>query len=55
MTELSKEYFDQALKGLATKDDLTSSEQRVIKRIDDAQEELARMTSAAFEDIPKPP
>ena len=51
MSELTKEHFDQALKGLATKDALASTEQRVIKRIDEAQEELARMTAAGFEDI----
>jgi len=49
--ELTKEYFDQALKTLATKDALVSTEQRIIKRIDEAQEELARMTAAGFEDI----
>jgi hypothetical protein len=51
MSELTKEHFDQALKGLATKDALASTEQRVIKRIDEAQEELARMVSAGFEDV----
>jgi hypothetical protein len=45
MSELTKEYFDQALKGLATKADLkplATSEQI---------EELARMVSSGFEDI----
>jgi hypothetical protein len=51
MSELTKEHFDQALKGLATKDALASTEQRVIKRIGEAQEELARMTAAGFEDV----
>ena len=57
--ELTKEFFEQALKSLATKTDLqdglADSEQRivksVIKRIDEAQEELARMTSAGFDDL----
>ena len=69
MSELTKEHFEQVIKGLVTKDDLKglatiadlkplatkaqveASEQRVIKRIDEAQEELARMVSAGFEDI----
>jgi hypothetical protein len=53
--ELTKEHFDQALKALATKtelqDGLAATEQRIIKRIDEAQDELARMTSAGFEDV----
>jgi hypothetical protein len=53
--ELTKEYFDQAIKGLVTKEGLTeglvASEKRVIKRIDDAQEELARLVSGGFEDM----
>lgn len=62
--ELTKEYLDQALSGLASKKDLdnavaslatrvelASTEKRIIKRIDEAQEELARMTSAGFEDM----
>lgn len=55
MSELTKESFETALAGLATKDDLTTaimaSEKRVIKRIDEAQEELARMVASGFEDI----
>jgi hypothetical protein len=63
--ELTKEYFDQvvgtlatkeAINGLVTKEDLTAtkqglrgeikaSEQRVIKRIGEAQEELARIVA----------
>jgi hypothetical protein len=42
MTELTKEYFEQSLK---------ATEQRIVKRIDEAQEELARMTSEGFLDI----
>jgi len=40
---------------MATKEDLTdglaATEARIIKRIDKAQEELARMVSSGFEDI----
>ena len=49
--ELTKEHFDQVVSDLPTKDDLLASEQHVIKRIDEAEEELARMVSAGFEDI----
>jgi len=45
--ELTKEHFDHIVAGLATKDSVTravaDSEKRVIQRIDDAQEELARI------------
>jgi len=55
MTELTKEYFDKALKAvvapLTTKAELTATEKRVIKRIDEAQEELARMTAEGFFDV----
>jgi hypothetical protein len=56
--ELTKEYFDETLKGLATKADLkglvtnshleqtlAATEKRIITRIDDAQEELARIVA----------
>lgn len=43
--ELTKEHFDQVLKGLATKADLAATEQRIICRIDEAQEQLARMVA----------
>lgn len=62
--ELTKEHFERTLKALATKADLkglvtkghleqtlAASEKRIIKRIDDAQEELARMVSDGFEDL----
>ena len=62
--ELTKEHFDQAIAGLvtkteldnavaslATKDEISGIEQRIIKRIDEAQEELARMVANGFEDI----
>jgi hypothetical protein len=78
MSELTKEHFDQLLKGLATKadlkglatkeelkglatkadlkgvatkDDLVATERRLVKRIDEAQEELARMVASGFEDV----
>jgi len=55
MSELTKEYLDQALKGavapLATKDALTASEERIVKRIDEAKDELARMVADGFVDI----
>ena len=45
--ELTKEYFDKAIKGLATKKGLElgleQTEQRIIRRIDESQEELARI------------
>ena len=43
--ELTKEHFEQHLNT-----QLKSSEKRIIKRIDGAQEELARMVSGGFED-----
>ena len=47
--ELTKEHFDQVLKNLATKKDLdaglAASEKRIVKRIDEDQEELARMVA----------
>jgi tRNA uridine 5-carbamoylmethylation protein Kti12 len=62
--ELTKEHFDQIVKDLVTKADvvglasktdievaIASSEKRIIQRIDEAQEELARMVSAGFEDL----
>jgi hypothetical protein len=47
--ELTKEYFDQALKGLVTKDDL----QKAVAPLATSEqvEELARMTASGFEDI----
>ena len=59
MTQLTEERFEQILSErlalLATKEDLQTeiktSEERIIKRIDHAQEELARMVADGFEDI----
>ena len=49
MTELTKEILEQALKGLATKQDLRVA---VAPLATSGQiEELARMTAAGFEDI----
>lgn len=44
--ELTKEYFDKTLDKV-----VKASESRVIARIDDAQEELARMTKNGFDDV----
>jgi len=49
--ELSKEHFDEVLKTLVTKTDLTASEQRITARIDESQAELARMVADGFEDM----
>jgi hypothetical protein len=62
--ELTQEYFDQVVQGLATKSDLeglatkqdltqglAGTEARLITRIDQAQEELARMVAEGFEDM----
>jgi len=45
MTELTKEYFDKAISGLVTKTDAAATEKRILKRIDEAQEELARIVA----------
>jgi hypothetical protein len=49
MTELFKEYFDQALKNLATKDDLKPLATR--QDVREAVEELTRITNSGFEDM----
>jgi hypothetical protein len=46
MTQLTEERFEQVLS-----EKLKASEQSVIKRIDEAQEELARMVASGFEDV----
>lgn len=60
--ELTKEYFDSKLEGLATKadlerfatkDDLATLEQRLITHTDERVDELARMVQRGFEDITK--
>jgi len=42
MSELTREFFEESL---------AASERRIIGRIDQAQEELARMVSAGFEEV----
>ena len=42
MNELTKEHFDQSL---------AVTEKRIVKRIDEAQEELARLVADGFEDM----
>ena len=53
--ELTQQHFDQVVKTLSTKDDLknaiSTSEQKIIARIDEAQEELARITNTGFDDV----
>jgi hypothetical protein len=49
MTELSKEYFDQVRKNLATKDDLKPLATKQDMR--EAVEELARITNSGFEEM----
>jgi hypothetical protein len=51
MSELTKEYLDKAISNLATKADVRdevrsvveASEKRIVKRIDETEEELARI------------
>jgi hypothetical protein len=49
MSELTKEYLDQALKSLATKEDL----QKAVASLATGEqvEEVARMVAAGFEDM----
>ena len=49
MSELTKEMLEQALKGLATKQDLQAAVAPLATS--EQIEELARMVSAGFEDI----
>lgn len=60
--ELTKEYFDSKLSGLATKADLerfatkadiASLETRLIAHTDERVDELARMVQRGFEDMAK--
>jgi len=46
MTQLTEEKFRQILTG-----ELQGVEQRIVKRIDEAQEELARMVATGFESL----
>lgn len=49
--EVTKEHFDEVVSGLATNKGLEMSEARIIARIDEGQEELARMVASGFEDL----
>ena len=51
--ELTKEHFDQAIKGLATRDELHTAVAPLATKHDvrEGVEELARMVSVGFEDI----
>ena len=50
-----EQVLDQKITNLPTKDDLqkaiVASEKKIITRIDEAQEELARMTKSGFDDV----
>ncbi len=49
--ELTKEHFDKTIQGLATKADLQDLEVKLVTRIDESQEQLARMTKRGFDDV----
>lgn len=49
MSELTKEYLDQAVSGLATKQDLKGLATR--QDVREGVEELARITSAGFDEM----
>ena len=49
--ELTKEYFDKMIAGLATKDDLVGLETRLIAHVDKKQDELAAMTQEGLKDM----
>jgi hypothetical protein len=53
MSELTKEHFDQTIKGLASRDELHKAVAPLATRQDvrEGVEELARMVSTGFEDI----
>jgi DNA repair exonuclease SbcCD ATPase subunit len=48
---LTKEYFDKALKNLAGKDDLQKQTAALMEYSDNQVEALARMVQAGFEDM----
>jgi hypothetical protein len=48
---LTKEHFDKALKGLATKSDLEEHLRALMAYTDDRLESLARIVQAGFEDM----
>jgi hypothetical protein len=43
--ELTKEHFDEVVAGLVSKQDVVATEKRIISRIDEAQEEFARIVA----------
>jgi hypothetical protein len=43
--ELTKEHFDEVVAGLVSKQDAAATEKRIVSRIDEAQEELARIVA----------
>ena len=49
MTQLTQEYFDQVVSGLARKDDLKGLATK--QDVQDGVEHLARMTSAGFASV----
>jgi hypothetical protein len=51
MSELTKEYFDQAISGLATKEGLAQQTEQLKDYARQQTEELARMVNEGFEDV----
>jgi hypothetical protein len=51
MAELSKEYFDQKLKSLATKEDLEAQTRELKSYTDQQTEKLAVMVADGFEEV----
>jgi hypothetical protein len=51
MIELSKEYFDQKLKSLATKEDLEAQTRQLKSYIDQQTGKLAAMVADGFEEV----
>lgn len=49
--ELTKQHFDKQIGKLATKDDLLALRTEIGGDIDNAVEELARITKAGFDDV----
>lgn len=49
--ELTKQHFDKQIAKLATKDDLLALRTEIGGDIDNAVEELARITKAGFDDV----
>ncbi len=51
MTEISKEYFDQKLSTLATKQDLDTQTKQLKAYADQQTEKLAAMVADGFEEV----